>query len=225
VNNVIKLYKLLIMNLAGWMGVVLLLPSVALSQSYFLQSPVQIVSVDADTAIDSAENRMTEWVVIPENNRSGETALNYYSSGNDQRICRVIISATSPQIIWDNTKHVPHELSGQDILIVTGVNVPCDILPVSSGIEHQRVRIFDIRRQVGGQIFVDRVQVEYISISTQDAIENGWIVDNAQPVDGLVLVKANNLRTNKLISMQLWIPGSDWWIYEESPVRKSWRIR
>ncbi|MBC2714674.1 MAG: hypothetical protein HF978_05125 [Desulfobacteraceae bacterium] len=193
---------------------------------YQPSASVVIMSGPSDDVDDSVDSSLVEWTVNPEKDSAGERFLSFYLADNQQLICRLFFTGSGNRIIWNNTTRVPHAIAQQDILIVPGANVPCDLLPVAQMLDSNKdAVIYEVRRQAGGQTFVDRVQVESMEISPKDAVQKGWLPGDAQSFGRLVMIQAVNLRTNALLVKQLWAPGDDWWIYEETPTRQSWRVR
>jgi hypothetical protein len=62
-------------------------------------------------------------------------------------------------------------------------------------------------------------------ISMEDARNKGWLKYNKDVKGELRLIKAVNLRTDELMVQQLWADDGPWWIYEETPYRRSWQVR
>jgi hypothetical protein len=85
---------------------------------------------------------------------------------------------------------------------------------------------FPVKRRIGGQVFADELAIRLSPVSTEEAVSQGWLKHSANdiPMD-LYAVEAVNLRKDQVLSMQLWQPGADWWLYEETPSRRSWRVK
>jgi hypothetical protein len=113
----------------------------------------------------------------------------------------------------------------ENFLFVPGLSVPVDIFPVSQLRLISKPVEYAFQRQAGGRTFVDRIQVAMHSVTLGQAREAKWIRVEETVSDELTMIEAVDVQAGLLVAKQLWAPGSDWWLYEETPFRRSWRIK
>ncbi|MFH0813667.1 MAG: hypothetical protein V2A69_12645, partial [Pseudomonadota bacterium] len=80
-----------------------------------------------------------------------------------------------------------------------------------------------IKKKTGGAVFSYQAEREITGVSFAQALQDEMIPEAMKnDVSGkalkLITVKKNDQFTVK----QLWAEGIPWWIYEETPYRKSW---
>ena len=108
------------------------------------------------------------------------------------------------------------------LYFATGYPIPLDILPVS---QDTGTKEYYNTRSVGGRTFKQKVVVTITILTVEEATSKGWIQlqPGLDPQIQLRLFTATT--TDKLLSRQLWSDDSEWWFYEETPFRRSWRIQ
>jgi hypothetical protein len=166
-----------------------------------------------------------EWVVTPEAPKNGSTGIGFYREESGQFICRLVFSGDSADIFWQGMNRSPNTIKSGDLLIVSGMPIPCDVLPVAKLFAADEPFIYEARINAGGRTFVERIQVMSTLISMEEARTKGWLKYNKDVQGELRLIKAVNLRTDELMVQQLWADDCPWWIYEETPYRRSWQVR
>lgn len=78
---------------------------------------------------------------------------------------------------------------------------------------------------VGDTRFAYTVHREVQPISVQTAIDEGFIIEQAPMIPDDASLTLITVRYNdSLIARQLWLDGDHWWLYEETDVRRSWRL-
>lgn len=113
----------------------------------------------------------------------------------------------------------------KNFLLMPGFSVPVDVFPVSQFLVTSEPAEYAFQRQAGGRTFVDRIQVSVYPVAAAQARTAQWIrVEEALP-DELTMIEAVDAQTGVLVAKQLWAPGSEWWLYEETPFRRSWLIK
>lgn len=197
-------------------------PLLATAQYYQPLAPVKILTVNQGFEGDVNPDTATEWTVIYQIENKAEKSLSFYPADTPEMVCRLVLTSTGIRIIWNNTDRIPHAVSTGNLFIVPGASVPCDLLPVEQA---EDSTAYEYRRQLGGHIFVETIQVERVEINPQEALRNGWLRGEVQSNKQLVMIRAFSQRTKALLVQQLWADGDHWWIYEETPVRLSWRVR
>lgn len=105
------------------------------------------------------------------------------------------------------------------MLLMSGFPVACDILPVHQEGEE---KTYSEKTEAGGRTFVKSITVRKETIAPEKAKDEGWIKKGRD--DDLVLFSAVD-DEGKLMVRQLWAENGDWWLYEETPFRRSWRTQ
>jgi hypothetical protein len=87
-------------------------------------------------------------------------------------------------------------------------------------------QLYQVSRSAGAQTFVDTLEVSTYPVTYETARSGGWIKDtqNIAPTDLLQVLKVVNQRTGDVLAMQVWAANADWWIYEKTRLRQSWRL-
>jgi len=129
-------------------------------------------------------------------------------------------------ITWDGKGTTSKRFQADDLLILSGLSVPIDVLPVNRLISNKgEPAVYEFHRVTGDRTFVDRIQISVYSVTIDQARQSQWLrLEKDIPVD-LKMVEAVEQQTGLIVVKQLWVPGSDWWLYEETPFRNSWRIK
>ena len=186
----------------------------------------QSSSGDADSGGDAVEWRVETKKTGPES-----ASVSFTISGTGQTVCRLIIGPSDPDsgagstvnLLWEEPGRKPQVIQQTDLLIAPGSPVPVDRLPLDMLAGKNDSRNYEIKRQVGGQTFTDNFQVTCADIDSTIARTNGWLTGDDP--GKLVMITVVNARTNALVVRQLWAPGADWWIFEETPYHQSRQVR
>ncbi len=192
---------------------------------------IRIMTQGSPGAADSDGN-VIEWVVATKKNGPGSASLSFTMAGSNQAFCQLIISSldsasgagASVNLVWGEPNRQPQVIQQADLLIVPGSPVPIDRLPLDMLTGKNSSRNYEIKRDAGGQTFVDTFQVTCSAIDNAAARTNGWLTGDGLP-DQLMMITVVNARTGELVVRQLWAPGADWWIFEETPYHQSWQVR
>jgi hypothetical protein len=175
---------------------------------------------------ESIENKKSvEWIVTPEVQKNGTTGIGFYRAASGQFICRLVFSGDVADISWDGMNRSPNTIQSGDLLIVSGMPIPCDVLPVAKLFAVDEPLIYESRLNAGGRTFVERIKLVSTLIHIEEARNKGWLKYNSDVKGELRLIQAINLRTDELMVQQLWADDCPWWIYEETPYRRSWQVR
>ena len=105
-------------------------------------------------------------------------------------------------------------------LIVPDFPVPCNIIPV---VQKDAAEVYEDRTRAGGRIFVHRYSVSYREVDLQEAGSNGWLREDLHEPVGLRMITVIDDNGHEVLR-QLWPLDGTWWIYEETAMRRSWRI-
>jgi hypothetical protein len=108
------------------------------------------------------------------------------------------------------------------ITLSWGFPIPFDDLD-EGGLEETTATV---HKQIGETRFAYQITKETASITQEEAAAEGMLKFRSPSADGPVKsLKLIVVRQNKTILIrQLWETGSHWWLYEETPERRSWLV-
>ena len=129
------------------------------------------------------------------------------------------------KLSWEGKGATAKRFQTNDLLIIPGLLIPMDVLPVNRFFNTKETAVYDFRREAGGRSFVDQIRLSVQSVSRAQARQAQWLRLEKEIPPELKLIKAVDLHTGQLIVKQLWAIGDDWWLYEQTPFRRSWRIK
>lgn len=116
--------------------------------------------------------------------------------------------------------HRNRQAKGDKIVLSWGFPVPYDYLAPFDDSISEAV----IKKVVGGAIFSYRLKREISYISLNQAMAEGMVDGEiAGDFAGKALRLITVRKAGNLMVRQLWPEGASWWVYEETPHRKSWR--
>jgi hypothetical protein len=118
-------------------------------------------------------------------------------------------------------KKITEVYSGK-VILSEGFPVPYDYLsPYNTTLKK-----LIVKRTSGGMVFSYEAKREVVEISSAQALHDGMIADEVRDlISGRRLRVISVTKTSKddaTMVKQLWGEGIPWWIYEETPYRKSW---
>ena len=131
----------------------------------------------------------------------------------------------SGKINWDVLKSTTKQFQSDNLFIVPGFTIPVDVLPVARFLAGADSSVFELHRQVHGRTFVDRIRIFAYAVSKEQAQQSQWIRFDGDVPSEFFMIEAVDAQTEKLIVRQLWMPGTAWWLFEQTPFRRSWRIQ
>lgn len=106
------------------------------------------------------------------------------------------------------------------VLLMSGFPVPCDVLPFPE--KGGGALSLAQERKAGDKVFQKTIKVIRANADLETAQKNGWVEDDFQ--GALEWLRAEDAN-GELLVRQLWSPDHPhWWIYEETPHRRSWRV-
>jgi hypothetical protein len=197
--------------------------STAFALPYWPQANLRILS-EYRSPPDMDRVRSHVWEVGPEALLDGIYVLRFYEEHKKRPspLCEVMFRPHEGghEIEWQGMGEGPRKKGSNGFLIMPGFPVPCDILPVL-GEDH--AGIYEEKVEAGGQIFVRRYKVSSQGIGVDEVRERGWIQNGLQEHANYTLITVIDDKGNMVVR-QLWPPDGTWWIYEETPLRRSWRI-
>ena len=203
----------------------------------FPYQPTETIRIMSESATDFNKSQTPDvhtWQVVPDPRQpDGALALSFFSEKSDSRLCRLVLSPSGAILDADiagiNSNMI---IRKEDLLLIPGFPAPCDILPFqrmsreNAGDNASVPQLYPIKRSAGAQAFVDTLEIQTEGVPYEIAKANGWIktTRNVEPAGLLQMLKVVNQRTGEVVSMQLWAADADWWIYEKTLFRQSWRL-
>lgn len=123
--------------------------------------------------------------------------------------------------IWQGKHYVPIiEKRTSYLLLSDGFPVPYDYLAPFQDVPET----VEIKKQAGGFVFKKTYQWHSESMDFNDALAGGHLSeDMAEMYAGKRFHMISVHKDETLVVRQLWPEKADWWVYEETPLRRSWR--
>jgi hypothetical protein len=177
------------------------------------------------TALNDSEPPHTQvWKVVPEAGPDGGSILRFLVEASPEAgaVCelRLPSSGAAGDIQWKGLGKRGEKRSGTGMLLLPGFPAPCDILPVGRG---DRGGVYGERAEAGGRVFSRSYRVSFAAFSVADAKAMGWIRLDDPGTAGLIMVTVADDKGRPVVK-QLWPADGSWWLYEETPLRRSWLI-
>jgi hypothetical protein len=173
---------------------------------------------------DSAPPHTQVWKVVPEVGPDGASILRFFleASAEAAPVCELRLPSpgAAGEIRWEGMGKTGQKKSGAGILLLPGFPAPCDVLPVGRG---DGDRVYGERIEAGGRVFSKSYRVSFAAFSVADAKATGWIRTEDPGKAGLIMVTVINEKGHPVVK-QLWPADGSWWLYEETPLRRSWLI-
>jgi hypothetical protein len=173
---------------------------------------------------DSVPPHTQVWRVVPEAGPDGASTLRFLveASAEAGPVCELRLPSpgTAGDIQWKGMGTSRQKKSGTGILLLPGFPAPCDILPVGQG---DRGGAYGERIEAGGRVFSRSYRVAFAVFTVADAKALGWIRAEDPGTAGLIMVTVTDEKGRPVVK-QLWPAGWSWWLYEETPLRRSWLI-
>jgi hypothetical protein len=164
------------------------------------------------------------WEVVPEVAPDGTYLLKFFPEafGSVTSVCELKISPAGGvgQIEWQGIEKNRKKIMTEGLLIVPGFPAPCDILPVSG---KEPDKTYEDRIEAGGRIFLKKYRAFWKAVSLEEARANGWLKKDIPKPAALQMITVVDGQEH-LVVKQLWDANGTWWLYEETPLRRSWRM-
>jgi len=164
------------------------------------------------------------WNMEPEIAPDGKYLLKFYPEPGSSAIPICLLNIDGGGAIKEIEFKTKEDERGKTIknglLIVPDFPVPCDIIPV---LQSDSDEIYEDRAEAGGRIFVRRYSISYSRIDLQEAREKDWLRTDLPEPPGLNMITVVDDKGREVVR-QIWPVDGTWWIYEETSMRKSWRI-
>ena len=195
------------------------------AETYYLpESPVTI-----ETSLLVRENpglpdTVKQITIQPGAMKASVKPLNFYLPEQNQFIGTLNIG-DSGAVEWTGTGCFSTTYQDTDLLIVPGTAFPVDVLPVHAVLKADTPIEYAFSRTAGDQKFLQKIRVSATAVGLEEVRQSGWIRCEHCHLFNLYMIAATDARTGALIVKQLWCAEDDWWVYEETPLRHSWRIQ
>lgn len=161
----------------------------------------------------------------------GEVILAAYPAGTDIPFCTITLpDAGAPgRIVLSEPRGRQERSSDNGLFVLPGHPAPVNILPVEQA---EAEKFYDEKRTAGGRVFVKRYRVFQEAVSEETALQKGWIPKDAGTgIAGQSRPETRPLRVVTVeddsrtpVVRQVWREGDSWWIYEETPFKRSRRV-
>jgi hypothetical protein len=173
----------------------------------------------------SARPHTQVWKVVPETSPDGATVLRFFLEASAEAVAigelRLPAPGAAGEIQWTGVGKTDQKKSGKDMLLVPSFPAPCDVLPVG---EQDSGKIYEERIEAGGRVFSKRYRVSFAAFTIGEAKTMGWIKVGDPGNTGLIMVAVTDEQGRPVVK-QLWSANGSWWLYEETPLRRSWLIQ
>lgn len=180
--------------------------------------------VVVETVVPSpAGERLLTWRVLVSQLAADRHLIRFYTGGDDTLPTTTLTLHADGAIerIEQGEERALQQGAGH-FLIQPGSPVPADILPISGEATEQTVTLAE---RVGGRVFRRSYRLVITETSREECVARGWLAAES-PVDSATLrVITVYDEKNTEIALQLWEPGGDWWLYEQTPFRRSRLVR
>lgn len=164
--------------------------------------------------------------------REGETvSLAFYPANADAPFCTLTLAGDGApgKIVLTEPRGGQERSSDNGLFVLPGHPAPVNILPVE---QTDAEKFYDEKRTAGGRVFVKRYRVFQEAVSEETALQKGWIPKDAGTgIAGQSRPETRPLRVVTVeddsrtpVVRQVWREGDSWWIYEETPFKRSRRV-
>lgn len=170
---------------------------------------------------DGAPNEIV-WQIKPGTGH----AYQVFAPGNPEPIALLSYDANGAlyqveKRIWQGKHYVPIiEKRTSSLLLSDGFPIPYDYLAPFQDVSET----VEIKKHAGGLVFKKTYQRHTESVDFNDALASGQLSDAmAEIYAGKRFHMISVFKGDTLIVRQLWPDKAGWWVYEETPLRRSWR--
>jgi hypothetical protein len=192
----------------------------------FPYRPAAALSIVSEyTALSSARPHSQVWKVVPETGPDGATLLRFFLEASSEAVVLCELRLPPPGatggIQWTGAGKSGQKKSNAGILLVPGFPAPCDVLPVDA---LDNGKVYEEKAEAGGRVFSKSYRVSVVPLSIGEAKAAGWIRVENRGGEGLIMVSVAD-EAGRLVVKQLWPADGSWWLYEETPLRRSWLVQ
>jgi hypothetical protein len=192
----------------------------------FFYRPAAAVSILSEYAAlnGSAPPHTQVWKVVPETGSNGAATLRFFPEAAEGAgaVCVLSLPAFGSvgEISWKGIGKSGEKRSATGLLLVPGFPAPSDVIPVG---EINEGRVYQEKSEAGGRMFTRSYRLSANASSVGEAKAMGWIRGEEPGMSGLIMVTVTDEK-GRLVVRQLWPADGSWWLYEETPLRRSWLI-
>ncbi|MFH0731112.1 MAG: hypothetical protein V2B19_32810 [Pseudomonadota bacterium] len=189
-----------------------------------------VVFADDATIIVRTEYHLTETGAVRETfwnfKRTNATTCEVFAPGETEP---VIVMRLGPNQVPDRVEK--RKLLNGDasaiienrqasILLSDGFPVPYDFLAPFEATQAPVV----LKRQAGGSVFRQTYEKRIEFFSFSEIQSGGFLSENmVQKYSGEKFRKVSIYNGEQIVVLQIWPENGDWWVYEETAGRRSWR--
>lgn len=190
-----------------------------LASPYHPPGPVQLVT-EFSTQGKTANTQ--EWRVFPVQGASGNFVLRFRhgtAPADAPPFCELkfVEKNGDTAIEWTAVGGVTRK--GQNgLLVMPGFPVPSEVLPVRQA---EPEKTYSVESTAEGRVFLQEYTVRWETVEAETAESEGWL--RVAAPESLRMIRLENA-DEQLVTRQLWAEDGTWWLYEETPFRRSWRI-
>lgn len=190
---------------------------------YVPESEIMIRSEFVHPLHSSGSGRETSeriWLVSKSERREKTTEVSFFLDKRDTVPVKTL-SFTPEGRVQSKDRTGDQKGTSAALLVSPGSPVPADILPVG---QKEREKIYEEQMHAGGRVFLKAYRVVVEEVSVNDARAGGWL--RLSPADDTTLTQLSVYDDeNVRVAFQLWPAAGDWWLYEETPYRRSWQVK
>lgn len=173
-------------------------------------------------AVDSVFKK--NWHVTLQKHGEHVHRLTYFVSTNlDRPLCEIKMDRTDNElhIRWSDARSRNTLQDSNGLLLVLDFPAPCNLLPINQSVSKKK---YTIHREAGGRTFVQQYHVTRRTVDYEVALENGWITKQTLRSSQLIMLAVSD-EYDRIVVKQLWPAQGGWWLYEETPNRRSWLVQ
>lgn len=187
--------------------------------------PAAALSVQSEySAFKSAGRPHTQvWRIVPEAGPGGATLLRFFpeAAPGAAALCEILLPAPGSAAAIEWTGATPGQRkSGVGLLLLAGFPAPCDVLPAVTA---EGEAVYPEKVEAGGRVFVRNYRVGAAVVAVSEAQAMGYLRAELPAGTMLIMVSVTD-EAGRTVVKQLWSADGAWWLYEETPVRRSWLI-
>jgi hypothetical protein len=204
-----------------------LLSPAAEGEAFFYRLPAAVGILSEYNGLAAAPPQPARvWKVVPEAAADGATILRFFLEAQPtaDAVCELRLppSGAGGEIRWKGIGKGGEKRGASGLLLTPGFPAPCDILPVGA---REEGAVYHENIEAGGSVFSRSWRVSSALFSAADARAKGWIREGAPGPAELIMVTVSDDK-GRLTVRQLWPAAGtgSWWLYEETPLRRSWLI-
>lgn len=191
----------------------------------FPYRPAAALSIVSEySALSSARPHTQVWKVVPAASPDGATLLRFSLEASAEAVALCELRLPPPgvagEIQWTGGGKIGQK-SGSGMLLVPGFPAPCDVLPIGA---LDSGKVYEEKAVAGGRVFSKSYRVSVVPLSIGEAKAAGWIRVENMGGEGLIMVSVTD-EAGRPVVKQLWPADGSWWLYEETPLRRSWLVQ